>query len=560
MASLTEAMSPMLLKWGIDALQAGRPDAWLYLLSGAIVLVAAIGGLFRFWMRDVIVGTSRWIECDLRESFFTHLLKLPPIFFDRNHTGDLMARATDDVERVRMVLGPALLYAVNTNLTILFSGVMMFWVDFRLALILLILAPVVGATMLWVARALHKANLRQQETYGALTTVVQENVSGIRVIKSYAREDYETNRFAKVCKTYFQRSLRVAQLQALMFPLITCLIGFGIAAILWIGGKQVAAKEISLGSFIAFNGYLAIMTWPMIALGWVVHLYQRGAASHRRLTQVFEEEEQFDDLKTLGSSQSQHIIPDGAPEIRFDSINFRYRPEGPDVLQNISFILPAGLTLAIVGQTGSGKSTIARLLTRLYEPQSGSISIAGVDWSSFSIEELRNVVSYVDQTPFLFSETIEGNIKFGKPEATDTQMEAAAYTACFDKDIEQFPDRYRTRIGERGVTLSGGQQQRLTLARALVTDAPVLLLDNSLSAVDANTEAEIIRRLRERTSGRTLLFITHRLAAAEMADLAAVIENGRLIEFGPPADLIAAGGVYARMYRRQRLAREIEEL
>ncbi len=558
LASLADASSPMLLKWGIDALQAGKPEAWLYGFCSLIVLVAAVGGIFRFQMRDIVVGTSRWVESDLRESFFAHLLRLPPAFFDRHHTGDLMARATDDIERVRMVLGPALLYAVNTGLTLFFASIMMFYLDYRLALLLLILAPIVSATMLWIARELHKANMRQQEVYGALTTVVQENVSGIRVIKSYARENYEVNRFAEVLGHYFGRSLKVAQLQALMFPLITFLIGIGIAGILWIGGGQANRGEITLGDFIAFMGYLSLMAWPMIALGWVVHLYQRGSASHKRLTYVLDTPLQFPDATSAGQTTESTIGTH--PDVIFKDISFRYREEGPDVLSGISFTLPAGRAVAIVGQTGSGKSSIARILTRLYQPQTGAVYLGDRLWDSIPITELRNLVSYVDQTPFLFSTSIKENIKFGNPEASDVKMEAAAYTACFDNDVIEFPHSYDTIIGERGVTLSGGQQQRLTLARALVTDAPILVLDDALSAVDADTEAEIIQRLKERANGRTLLLITHRLAAAEMADAVAVLEAGRLIEFGPPDELIANGGTYSIMYRRQRLAQEIEEL
>jgi len=556
-ASIADASSPMLLKWGVDALQAGKPEGWIFLFSGLIILIAAVGGLFRFWMRDIIVGLSRWIECDIRESFFRHLQKLPPIFFDRNHTGDLMARAKNDVERVRMALGPALLYAASTQLTIIFSAAMMFWLDAYLAALLLLLAPVVGGAMLWVARSLHKASLTQQAAYGALSTVVQENVSGLRIIKSYAREDYEASRFDGVCRDYFRKSLRVARMQALMFPMITFLIGLGVAGILWVGGRQVVVAEISLGDFIAFNGYLTLMTWPMIALGWVVHLYQRGAASDKRLTQIFEEPEQFersDSPSTAASTASD------APEIAFDAVSLRYREDGVEVLKEVSFVVPAGKTVAVVGQTGSHKSSLARALTRLYLPHAGEIRIAGRNWSAIPPAELRRMIAYVDQAPFLFSATIEENIKFGSPDAPDEAMEAAAYTACFDRDVSQFPQGYRTLIGERGVTLSGGQQQRLTLARALLTDAPALALDDALSAVDADTEAEILRRLKERASGRTLIFITHRLAAAEIADSVAVLDEGRLVEFGAPDELIAAGGAFARMYRLQRLAKEIEEL
>ncbi len=557
-ASIAESASPMLLKYGIDAIQAGKPDAWLWGLAGLIILVSAIGGIFRFQMRDVIIGVSRWIEADLRENFFKHLLRLSPSFFDKNHTGDLMARATDDVERIRMAVGPGLLYAVNTQLTLIFSGIMMFYVDYRLAAYLLLLTPLVGGAMLWVARMLHKASIRQQEVFGVLTTAVQENVSGARVIKSYAREDYEVGRFAEICKNYFTRSLKVAQIQALMFPLITFLIGLGVAGILWIGGTHVANGSMSLGDFIAFMGYLSLMAWPMIALGWVVHLYQRGSASNVRLNQIFDVPIQFTTDDGNGSNQKEEISGCEAPALFYDNVTFRYRSEGPDVLSNITLQIPAGKAIAVVGQTGSGKSTLARLLVRLYEPQSGKILIDGKGWDKRPVDQLRAGIAYVDQTPFIFSAEIESNLRLGKPNATHDEITSAAHTACFDNDISEFPKQYKTIIGERGVTLSGGQQQRLTLARALLIDAPVLVLDDALSAVDSDTEAEIIRRLKENIAERTTILITHRLAAAEAADLVVVLDKGKIVELGSPNDLLNAGGLYAEMFRRQRLAQEIE--
>jgi len=557
-ASMAESASPMLLKYGIDSIQAGKGNAWLWGLAGLIVLVSAVGGIFRFQMRNVIIGVSRWVEADVREKFFTHLLRLPPIFFDRNHTGDLMARATDDVERIRMVVGPGLLYTANTQLTLFFSAIMMFWVDAKLAAMLLILTPLVGGSMLWVARLLHKASLRQQEVYGELTTVVQENVSGSRVIKSYAREDFEGERFHKVCTKYFENSLKVAKIQALMFPLITFLIGLGVAGILWIGGTHVIKGSMSLGDFIAFMGYLSLMAWPMIALGWVVHLFQRGSASNIRLNQILDVSQQFADGGTVSSVPSS--LQQEPPEIRFENVSFRYREEGPDVLSNLSLTIPAGKTVAFVGQTGSGKSSIARLLARLYQPQSGIITINHRDWSSFPVQDLRSSIAYVDQTPFIFSEEIISNLRLGRPEATLEQVNNAVYSACFDRDVAEFPDGLNTIIGERGVTLSGGQQQRLTLARALLIEAPILVLDDALSAVDTDTEAEIISRLGKTVQQRTTLLITHRLAAVEHADLVVVLDKGIMVEFGVPVALMAAGGLYEEMYRRQRLFEEIEAI
>ena len=554
-----EVTGPMLLKSGVDSLRAGSPIAWLYGFSGLIVTVAAISGVFRFFMRKVLIGASRLVESDIREGFFRHLLNLSPSFFDLHHTGDLMARSTEDVERLRMVLGPALMQSTNTLLTLGFSSVMMFYLDVKLALLVLLLAPLIGGLVLAIARYLHRANLRQQEVYGELTTMVQENISGIRVVKAFVREDSEAARFRELSLRYFRRSLTVARLDALFMPTLSLIVGLGVVGIVWIGGRQAALGQISLGSFIAFMSYLSLMTWPMMALGWTTHLYQRGKASYHRLQQIQELPEQF------SVEPSQVIANDAAPkvqapEISFCNIRFRYREEGAWVFDDLNLKLPAGSTVAVVGRTGSGKSTLVRLLARLYQPQSGVILLDGDPWDGLPVEQLRKLIGYVDQTPFLYSATIRENICFGLDSPNESAMVAAARTACFDQDVEGFPERYETRIGERGVTLSGGQQQRLSLARALVMDTPMLILDDCLSAVDAKTEREILNRLKESLKGRTTLFVTHRLAAAERADAVALIGSGRVEEFGSHAELMALDGEYARMYRRQTLVEEIGEM
>lgn len=575
----------MLLKFGIDGMGKGNPLGWLYLISGLIVLAAGVGGIFRYFMRMTVIGISRYVESDIRESYFTRLLGLAPLFFDKNHTGDLMARATEDVERVRMVLGPALLYSVSTVLTLLFSGAMMFYLDAKLTSLVFLLAPVVAVAVLSVATSLHRANLKQQEAYGELTSHVQENLSGIRVIKAFAREDNELGRFTEACRLYFNRSMGVARIQAVFMPLLGLIIGIGVIGILWIGGKRVVTGEFTLGSFIAFMSYLGIMTWPMIALGWVTHIFQRGSASFKRLNKIYDVPLQFPEDgflaqefrlaefagNKLGSKipvkpvdHQAEISPEftdlHAPSISFRDIQFKYRDDEPFIFSDLNLNITAGSTVAVVGRTGSGKSTLVRILTRLYDPQSGLIRIDGKLWTEYSVGQLRYLIGYVDQTPFMFSTTIRENITFGKKDVSDKEITAVSKAACLDKDVADFPDGYNTVIGERGVTLSGGQQQRLTLARALLLDPPILILDDALSAVDTETELEILNGISDRLKGRTTIFITHRLAAAEKADRVVVIEDGKVAEEGSHADLMKLDGIYSAMYRRQRISDELGAL
>ncbi|NQT33664.1 ABC transporter ATP-binding protein [bacterium] len=561
LTSALEVVGPMLLRAGVNALQDAKPVGWLYAFSGLIILTSFISGIFRFLMRYLVIGISRWVESDIRENFFGHLLGLSPSFFDRNLTGDLMARATDDIERVRMVLGPATQMSVATLLTLIFSAVMMFYLDSTLAMLVLLLAPLIGGVVLAVAKKLHRTNLEQQKAYGKLEARVQENLTGIRIIKSFVREDYESSRFADTCRLYFKRSMDVVKVQSLFMPILTMLIGLGVAGILYVGGIRVASGVIRLGDFIAFMSYLSLITWPMIALGWITHLYQRGKASEERLDEILSVKEQFKD--DVGSGPDEFGLEgNGAVSVVFNDIHFRYRVDEPDIFKGLNLTIPGGSTLAIVGRTGSGKSTLVRLLTRLYEPQHGEILLGelernGIHWNKIRIDDLRRMIGYVDQTPFLFSATIRENICFGQPEATDEEIENAARMACFDTETADFPDGYGTRIGERGVTLSGGQQQRMTIARALLIKPSILVLDDALSAVDTSTEAEIINNLSANQDERTVLFITHRLAAAERADSIAVLEDGRIIELGCHDELMKLKGVYAAMYHRQRLADEL---
>jgi len=571
LAAAFDAAGPMLLKHGIDGLREARPISWLFIFAGLILLAAGIAGFFRFFMRFHVISVCRYAESDLRDNFFQHLLKLSPTYFDRIRTGDLMARATEDIDRLRMVMGPMLLFSVNTSLMILFSAVMMFILDYVLAACVLLLVPLVGISVFIVASRLHSANIKQQEALSDMTSQVQENLTGIRVIKAFVREDHESQQFKKVCRVYFKRSMKVARVQALFMPLLAMLIGFGIAGILWIGGLRISTGIMTLGEFIAFMSYLSLMTWPMVALGWMTHLYQQGKVSHKRLQKVFSVEPQFGSAGVNANNVGKDVQVAGrnayatrkittAPEIQFQNITLRYNEDEPQVLSNINLTIPPGATVAIVGQVGCGKSSFVRLLPRLYSPQTGEILLNGIQWSNFNIFELRKTIGYVDQTPFLFSTTIRENIAIGLAEASEEEIISAAKAACFDDEIDNFPEGYDTKIGERGITLSGGQQQRLTLARALLIDPPLLILDDALSAVDSDTEAEILNNLQDRLEGRTMLFVTHRLNIAELADRILVIDRGRLVEDGSHDELMSKDGLYAVMFHRQKLVDELGAL
>ncbi len=571
-----EVAGPILLKMGIDNLRQGQPLYYLYIFSGAILLAAAITGIFRFFMRFHVISVSRHVESDVRDTFFAHLMRLAPAFFDVNRTGDIMARATDDIERVRMVAGPMLQHSVNTILLIFFSGIMMFTLDYVLALGVLTLAPIVGGAVFMVARYLHIANIRQQEAYSDLNSHVQENLTGIRVIKAFAREDYEMERFEKVSRKYFKRSMKVAKAQALFHPLLGAMIGLGIAGIMYVGGRRVASDQMTLGDFIAFMSYLNLMTWPMIALGWLTHLYQRGSASHKRIMEILSAKPQFADrsekagLPDLVSDEFERLAAERdsfggksdftAPQIIYKDISLRYRENESEVLSGLNIAIPAGSTTAIVGKVGSGKSSFVRMIPRLYDSLKGEIIIDGKSWRKYNITELRKMIGYVDQSPFLFSSTIRENIALGNPDAAFEEIIDAAKTAYFDEEITDFSDGYDTMIGERGVTLSGGQQQRLTLSRALLIDPPILILDDALSAVDADTESEILLNLKDRLKGRTTLFVTHRLNAAENADKIIVFDKGRLAEEGTHSELLEKKGLYATMFQHQRLREELRDL
>jgi ATP-binding cassette subfamily B protein len=510
-------------------------------------------------MRQLLNGISRRIETDLRNDFFRHLLRLDATYYGTTRTGDLMSRATNDTSAVRQAAGPAVMYLVNTAVTFVFALGMMLWISPRLTLLAMI--PMVGlpAIVLGFGRVIHRRYEQIQEQFAALSTFVQENLSGVRIVRAYTREREETKRFDAYNDDYRARNMALVRTSGAFHPLLSLLSGVAMVLVTGVGGLEVMAGGITLGDFVAFSMYLTMLVWPMIALGWVVNLFQRGEASMGRLNVVLRAQ------PAVQAPAQPATLTEVRGEIEFRAVSFRYPGTERAVLQDVSFVVKAGETVAVVGPTGSGKSTLVALLTRLYDPTSGEILLDGTPLTRLNPSELRAHIGMVPQDPFLFSDTIERNIGLGLAGSTvDHASEAehvqdAAKVAQLHEQILEFPDRYRTMLGERGINLSGGQKQRATLARALARDPAVLVLDDALSAVDTHTEAAILGDLRGAVRGTTSFIISHRVSAVMHADQILVLDEGRIVERGRHADLIAAEGTYARLLRRQLLEEGLEK-
>lgn len=549
-SALFSLAKPLIIGNAVNALGSGftRQDLIRYglLLVGA----SAVEGVFLYLQRWIIIGTSRYMEYDMRRDFYGHLQKLPLRFYQEQRTGDLMSRATNDLGNVRMLIGPATMHSLSSLLIVTGSFVMMLRIDTMMALLALVALPIVAGLVKIFGERIHVRTRAVQDYFGEISARVQENLSGVRVVRAFTREASEIETFKRMNREYVERNRALIRLTATYYPSLHTLIGLMFVIVFFVGSRKMIAGTLTIGAFVAFQFYLGRMIWPLIALGWVMNLFQRGMASMKRLHEIWSVEPNADAAGAVA------MTPRGNLEIR--DLTFAY--DSRDVLRDINLDVRQGQTVGIVGRTGSGKSTLLSLITRSFEPPPGTISLDGRPIETIPIHQLREWIGMVPQETFLFSESLAENIRFGRAGATDEEVDEAAAQAGLSTDVAGFPQGLKTIIGERGITLSGGQKQRTAIARALVRDPLVLIMDDSLSAVDTHTEERILNALRSIRKGRTVLIVSHRVSSVKDADHIVVLDDGRIVERGTHEQLVERGGYYADLYRRQTIEHELEEI
>ena len=542
-----------MIRSSIDSITNGNGLRLMFEWCGVLIAISLLKGLFQYWMRVILIGISRDVEYDLRNAMFSRLVELDADFYGRMRTGDILARATNDMNAVRMMLGPGVMYLCDTSLTLLAAVAVMLWVDWPLTLVALAPAPLVSVAVLVFGRRIHDRFETIQGMFSDISSRVQENLSGVRVVRAYTQERAELATFEKLNQSYIHENLRLARISAVFNPLLTALLGVVFLLVLWMGGARLMAHKISLGSFVMFSTYMAMLIWPMIAMGWVANLVERGQASLGRVRALLAERPRI----------AAPPVPRPMPVplrggIEFQGVKVRYGAR--DALECVDFRIPAGSTVAIVGHTGSGKTTLAHLVPRLIDPSVGAVTVDDIDVRDFSPEDLRRAIGYVPQETFLFSSTLAENIAFGVKNVTADDIANAADIAGLSSDIAGFPMGYQTMVGERGITLSGGQKQRTAIARAILRNPRILILDDALSSVDTATEEQILSGLSAVMRGRTTILISHRVSTIRHADRIFVLEHGQVVAQGSHAELLTGGGYYADLYQKQLLEEELQSI
>ncbi|HJS98563.1 MAG TPA: ABC transporter ATP-binding protein [Terriglobales bacterium] len=544
---------PLLIGRAFDHLKNGVNRQQLFIDAVLVLGVWCAKGVFLYLNRKIVISISREIEFEMRNDLFQHLESLSYSFYQRTRTGDIMARATNDLNAVRNLLGPAIMYSANTIVFTVASLYFMVRISPSLTLFAFAPLPIVSIVVQYFGRQIHERFERIQAMFSDISARAQENFSAARVIRAYVQEDAEIANFETANKEYINRSLKLVRLMGMLWPTLTTLLGFAIVLVLWLGGRQAIQGHMSLGNFVAFLTYMVQLTWPVIALGWVINIFQRGTASLARIDEIMKEKPEVVDQAESGNAPAAV-----GGEIEFRGLNFAYN--GTPVLRDVNLHIPAGSSLAIVGPTGSGKSTLVSLIPRIYDAPAGSLLLDGRPITDFPLDALRRSIGFVPQETFLFSDTVQENIAFGTEQSNLEQVQLAARGASIAAEIEDFPEQYATMVGERGITLSGGQKQRTAIARAIIRNPRILILDDALSSVDTQTEDKILNHLREIMRGRTTIFISHRVSTVRNADRIAVLHGGHIVELGTHDELIARNGYYTDLYNKQLLEEELAEV
>ena len=550
---------PRYIGSAIDAMQGSFRIGDVAGFATLYVLFALLSGIFLFLVRQKIIVTSRHIEYDLKNDYYRHLQQLPRSFYDRTSTGELISRGTNDLNAVRDFLGPGIMYSINTFFRLFFAIVAMLALSPALTFFALLPAPILSYSVYRIGRSMQKRSKSIQESYAEITNLVQENLTGIRVVKSFTREAVEIERFEKLNRDYYRKNLSLGKLQALFFAILTAMTAFSLIPVIWIGGLSAIGGKMTIGGIAQFIVYVTMLSWPIISIGWVTGIVQKAAAAQGRLNEIFDT---VPDIAKEEEKEEPGETGTGRGEISFRDVSFHY-PSQPDipVLKNISFIAGAGSKIAFVGATGTGKTTLVSLIPRLYETTGGTVMLDGRDIREIPVEKLRRQIGFVPQNNFLFSDTIENNIGYGSPEDADPdRVIAAARIAMLDDDVRDFPEQYKTMLGEKGINLSGGQKQRACIARAVACHPKVLVLDDALSAVDTSTEARIFDALLEELPETTIILISHRISTVKNCDRIFVLSEGTIAECGTHDELLRQQGIYNGLYRQQLLEDEILSL